>query len=416
MRRTKHVGVWYTGLAIALAVLGCSSDHRAPPTHDDDDNGTAPPSTASRAPVVSNGPIAAPPEVISQVAASGGITNYDIGSAIPTCTWKKRLTGADLDTHARWAVGGTDLGIPYRLENGSIGYLFGDTFSAPFPETPNDWRSPVLLRSNTDPWAPEGIVFDSAAKVSGDGLTPDIFPHDANRSGAWREEWGVIPNDGVSFPETGRQVVSFMSINNWNSAGALGPQWRTGYASLAYSDNGNDFIRVPYLAWENNEANNDPFQMWSMQRDGDFVYVYSVRAGRQLGPMMLRRVPWDKMFDKGAYECWNGGGWGGACNGIMTGIFGEPSVRRLDNGTWAMAYLNGIIGTIVTRSAPKAEGPWTDERLQVTPIQEPGEYGGFIHPRSNTGANNLHLMVSKWLHGTDGRSTAYHVSQYVCTL
>jgi hypothetical protein len=36
-----------------------------------------------------------------------------------TAIWKKRLTGADLDTNDRWHVAGTDLGIPYILENGS---------------------------------------------------------------------------------------------------------------------------------------------------------------------------------------------------------------------------------------------------------------------------------------------------------
>src|SRR2546426_8654079 len=59
--------------------------------------------------------------------------------------WKKRLTGADLDTNRRWHVAGTDLGIPYVLENLSIGYLFGDTFNTPganTPPLPNDWRAP----------------------------------------------------------------------------------------------------------------------------------------------------------------------------------------------------------------------------------------------------------------------------------
>lgn len=60
--------------------------------------------------------------------------------------FKKRLTGEDLDTGHRWGVAGTDLGIPYLLENNeSIGYIFGDTFSTQFPEDDNDWRSPVIL-------------------------------------------------------------------------------------------------------------------------------------------------------------------------------------------------------------------------------------------------------------------------------
>ena len=35
------------------------------------------------------------------------------------------------------------------------------------PPLPNDWRAPVMLRSNVDPAAE--IVFDSAAKVAGNG-------------------------------------------------------------------------------------------------------------------------------------------------------------------------------------------------------------------------------------------------------
>src|SRR5262245_20604674 len=40
-------------------------------------------------------------------------------------------------------------------------------------------------------------------------------------------------------------------------------------------------------------------------------------------------------------------GWGRPCTGILHGRFGEPSVRRLVDGTWAMAYLNCATGCIV---------------------------------------------------------------------
>ncbi|HVH41794.1 MAG TPA: DUF4185 domain-containing protein [Labilithrix sp.] len=342
----------------------------------------------------------------------------ELFGVIPAATLKKRLTGADLDTNHRWAVAGTDLGIPYVLENGSIGYLFGDTFNTPDPfgpPLPNDWRSPVMLRSNVHPGDPGGIVFDSAAKVRGNGRTPDLFFNAKDQSKKPRAEFSVIPNDGISFPETGRQVVSFMSIHDWDQNGEA--NWRTNYASLAYSDNGNDFTRVPYLGWENSPDNKDPFQMWTMQRDGDFVYVFSVRAGRQSGPMMLRRVHWRNMFDKGAYECWGRQGanwaWGHhACTPILEGRFGEPSVRRLKNGTWAMAYLNVNAGAIVTRTAPRPDAPWTPENPQVTQLQEQNLYGGFIHPWSEEGPNKLHLIVSKWI----VHQPVYHVSQWVGTL
>jgi hypothetical protein len=341
--------------------------------------------------------------------------------------WKKRLTGADLDTNHRWQVAGTDLGIPYILENGSIGYLFGDTFNTPFPEGPppppqNDWRAPVMLRSNVHPSAPGGIVFDSAAKVAGDGRAPEILDHNAHDpppGGSWpNQEVSCIPNDGISFPETGRQVISFQSINRWGP----GPSWRSRHATLAYSDNGNDFIRVPNLAWWNTESNDDPLQMWTMQRDGDWVYVFSVKAGRQPGPMMLQRVRWQDMFSRDLYQGWgwNGSdwGWGRPCSPILEGVFGEPSVRKLADGTWVMCYLNAQIGNIVSRTATGPDRDWSDEKLQVSWLQEPNLYGGFIHPWSQRGNDNLHILVSKWTRDPSNPnvSTAYHVSQYVGTL
>ncbi|GIU84043.1 MAG: hypothetical protein KatS3mg008_0818 [Acidimicrobiales bacterium] len=338
-------------------------------------------------------------------------------------TWKKRLTGADMDTFRRWQVAGTDLGIPYVLENGSIGYLFGDTFNTPFPEgppLPNDWRSPVMLRSNVHPGSPSGIVFDSAARVWGDGRAPEIMRNGHNGigiDGIW--EVTVIPNDGISFPETGRQIISYMSIKHWNSSGPAGPHWATNYAGLAYSDNGNDFVRTS-LKWWNSPDNKDPFQMWTMQRDGEWVYVFSVRAGRQDGPMMLRRVHWTRMFYPSEYQGWgwNGTnwGWGRPPTPILEGRFGEPSVRKLADGVWAMAYLNAATGNIVTRWAEGPDRPWSPEKVQVTSLQEPGLYGGFIHPWSTSRPGDLHLLVSKWTRDASGRSTAYHVSQYVGSL
>jgi hypothetical protein len=66
---------------------------------------------------------------------------------------RKRVTGADLE-HLR--AGGSAAGRTWnsvQLENGSIGYLFGDTYGTPFWNSPGDtaWRSPVMLRSNDDP-------------------------------------------------------------------------------------------------------------------------------------------------------------------------------------------------------------------------------------------------------------------------
>jgi hypothetical protein len=324
----------------------------------------------------------------------------------------KRLTGADLDTARRWWVAGTDLGIPYLLENGSVGFLFGDTFASAWPEQGDNWRSPVMLRSNVHPLAAGGIVFDSAARVHGDGRAPqlmDYFPFIGT-------EITRIPNDAVSFPETGRQVLSYMAVDEWPE----NKPWVTGRAALAYSDNGNDFSDAPEAVWANDAANLDPFQMWTMQRDRRFVFVFSVRAGRQPGPMMLQRVPWQRILEPAAYEPFGwrketGWRWGQPCTSVLHDEpFGEPSVRLLRDEVWAMTY--SLPGRIVSRRAERPEGPWTEAKVQVTGEQEPSLYGGFIHPYSSSAIGDLHLMVSTWQQDPPGTSHAYHVSHYAGSL
>lgn len=324
--------------------------------------------------------------------------------------FRGRLTGADMYPSSKWGVGGTDLGIPYVLENGSIGYLFGDTFAGPWPESGGSHRSPVMLRSAIDPASPQGIVFDSAAKVAGDGHAPELM---YNAHGGWvggSRELTVIPNDGISFPETGRQVVSFMSMADWGGA-----HFRSGFAGLAFSDNGNDFQRTE-LRWDNNADNTDPFQMWTMQRDGEYVYIFSVRCGRQLGPMMLRRVHWERMFWPGEYEGWgwNGAdwGWGRPCTGILHETFGEPSVRKLGDGTWAMSYMDYARNQLVTRTASAPDGIWSEPKVQIEGVTFSNYYGGFIHPWSTRAPGGLHLLVSRWSKYENDVSYAYHVEQW----
>ncbi len=319
---------------------------------------------------------------------------------------REALTGPGTSS-LQWHVNGTDLGIPFALGKGTTGFLFGDTFDAPGVGGPG-WRSPVLLLSMDRP--ADGISF------SGSGFAPQIV--DSAHSGCGGE-FTVIPNDGVRLPD-GRTVVSFMSVRDWAGLcpDAFPGQWRTNYAGLAVSTTtstatGDHFQRAP-IQFGNDLGNLDPFQMQTMQYDdvSGYVYFYSVRAGRQVGPMMLQRVTAKDILDRGAYECWsssgngnngnNGGTWGKSCSSVVPETdFGEPSVRKLDNCVWAMAYLAG--GRIVTRTASKPEGPWTDEHVQVTAAEQPCLYGGFIHPSST--ANDLHLMVSAW---GDSNATCGH--------
>jgi len=361
--------------------------------------------------------------------------------------WVERISGGDRSTWVKGRVAGTDLGIPFKLENGvSYGYLFGDSFvnQFPGPGVPGDWRSPVAFRSAQDPKT-QTITFDSAygtpANANGNINAPDIVYNDKknNDFNAWGQEFTVIPNDATAFA-TGEQIMSIMSVNRWrnaNGSNAVGwtGGWRTNFNSLCISTNGNNFSRPPVdqnfdAIWWNNEQNTDPFQMMSLMDDhgSGWVYAISVRAGRQNTPMMLQRAPWNDMFHKASWQGWNnnGGTWHWGASGECTSLFpekmmGEPSLRKLPNGTWVMAYLtnvsalNGNIAIVTRKSTNGPTGPWSAEKIQVThdpnvfnttgSIQLPNPYGGFIHPLSGTGTNELVMFVSQW------NSNNYHVSQ-----
>lgn len=315
--------------------------------------------------------------------------SYPVASAPLPLT---RVTGTIETT--RFGVHATDLGRPYILENGSIGYLFGDTCTSALPDGPEGcvgWRSPVLLRSNQMPTYGRPLVFDSAAGLNGDGIAPEIMAN-GHRTGG---EYTAIPTDAVSFPETGYHVMSYMSVREWSDSDD--PAWTTNYAGLAWSPDGNRFYRIG-PEWPETPSHDSPFQIMSMQRDGDYVYVISVGAGRRPdtnGPMMLMRVNWEHVLDQPSYECWNGNGWGGSCSPILRGAFGEPTLRLLSDGTWAMSYLDMTQPDrteIVTRTASSPEGPWSNPKVQVTWDQLPRLYGGFIHPWST--AKRLIMTVS----------------------
>ncbi len=314
----------------------------------------------------------------------------------PTLT---RITGADLEPCQRWYVCGTDLGIAYELPNGSVGYVFGDTFDVAWPEhgRKDGWRSPVILRSASNP-ATEVIAFDNAAGSASNAMAPGVTRNGHFSSG----EVTVIPNDIVSLPD-GRHVMSLQSVSAW-----LPGTWRTNYSELAVShNNGNSFKRTG-VRWSN-PTDTDTMQMVSMQLDGDYVYMIGVQAGRVEGSMQLMRVPWQEIFNKTAYRCWNGSLWAIHCEGILSGRFGEPSLRKLRDGTWAMAYLDIHQHAIVTRWASHPTGQWSKPKIQLTAGELSSLYGGFIHPYSTT--DQLTLLVSSWQRPGNGSTIRYDVSQ-----
>lgn len=340
----------------------------------------------------------APEPVIEQPAPS---PLYDARTGLT------RDTGMDAQSCYDFKVCGTDVGQPFLLPNGSVGYLFGDTFAiaGPFvkdsPPGADQYRAQAMLRSNVTPEKGEPIIFDSAAGLDGKGVAPETLG-----------QWHILLNDGVSLPN-GDIVVSYqhtIAVDNPDAS------WYTDYSGLAVSHDGNTFELAGPI-WKNDTENNlDPYQMWSMQRDGDYVYIVSVRTGRRPGPMMLFRARWDQMLQKNGYEYWNGTSWGEKANAkpLQTGHFGEPSLRKLSDGTWVISYADYYGGPkIVTRTlldpSTGPAGQWSAPKVQLTGSDLPNLYGGGIHPYST--ADNPILMVSTWQ--TKGESKDIHDRELV---
>jgi hypothetical protein len=323
--------------------------------------------------------------------------------------------------------------VPFTLPNGSIGYMTGDTFAVagpyqdPLPPGGDKWRSPVMLRSSEMPKLHDPITFDNAVGLAGEGVAPE-FIYDSHRTNG--REITVFPNDAVSLPD-GSIIVSYQSVG-----GEITPDnanWTTNYSGLAFSADGEHFERLLSgpdgsagpgdPVWMNNEFNSDENQMWSMQLDGDYVYIISTRAGRTTGPMIMLRVPWREMRDKSAYTCWNGNGWGGDCKPLLPeSKYGEPSFRKLDDGTpeglWVMSYVDYTYTQLMTRTAKNPSGPWSEPSIQMSWLDMNALYGGFIHPMSTP--DNLILIVSTWQreidkdkYGKFGKLLRYDVSHLI---
>ena len=78
-----------------------------------------------------------------------------------------------------------------------------------------------MLRSSITPVEGQPILFDSAAGLYGNGVAPEFMLNKHRSDG----EISILPNDAVSFPETGEIIVSYMSISEGMSQD--NPHWKT---------------------------------------------------------------------------------------------------------------------------------------------------------------------------------------------
>ena len=327
-------------------------------------------------------------------ADAGAPGTPDDGGAVltkPAATKKIRdLTGPGTSAE-QFGVGGTDLGIPVRQPNGKIAYIFGDTFEQNTVGGPG-WRSPVLLRSEPGNLA-KGISFTSAA---GGTYAKQILSY--SHSSAEYSTW--LPSDAIT-------IGSRMYLHYMVNQGLGNVRW----SQIAYSDDNGENWTLSGARWEGNE-NWNLRQLWTWER-GDDGYVYTLSTSfTRNDPIILHRVPENKLLDKTAYEPWGykdgQWAWGNPATPVLGGKFGEMCLRRVEN-KWVLSWFNAGDYDITikvfdsptsnlhtaTTYKPIKGGAWGFESdTKVAQL-----YGGYIHPDSTL--HELHLIVSQWNTGTN---------------
>lgn len=314
-----------------------------------------------------------------------------------------RVTGESLpgetlpnpnQTHIKYNVNATDLGIMWDKGDGEIFIALGDTYgkcwggSGAGPETA-EWRSNVLAVSNNrNP--EEGLIF---SKMITDGLGSAKELICAER--VYGREWTIIPTAGVTVGN--KHYLHFMSIHRWGTDG--NGRWKTNYSGVAISeDNGHTWVKSEQLKWENNKEYDNRFQQAAFVKEDGYVYMFTTENGRH-GDIYLGRVIEEKIEFKDEYRYWDGSNWvedERAAMPITNGPAGELSVAYNSYyKKWIMIYLSPKHDGLVLLSSQSLTGPWSEEELLVSRNDYPRVYGGFIHPSFNDG-KQLYFNMTQW--------------------
>lgn len=297
------------------------------------------------------------------------------------------------NTHSKYNVGGTDLGIVWEISPGYYGLFFGDTFGSDFNPNfsapgPNggSWRSNVLLYSE-DTDLEDGLKISGAALDSwGNARQICYSAHITNGRG----DYTSIPTAAVH--ANGKEYVHYFNIRTWDG-------WVTNYSGMyRSSDMGGNWEKVTGINW----GGESYFGQVGFCNIGDgWVYMIGTQSGRDSKPK-LARVAEANIENQTKYEFWNGVSWVEGREYEAVILFddkaGELSFEYLPEfEKWVILYFNGPRYEITMRYADKVTGPWSDPITVASGRDYPQLYGSFIHPLSKQEGGKLYFIMSMWL-------------------
>ncbi len=312
----------------------------------------------------------------------------------------KNLTGPGYTD--RFEMGGTDLGATVTAPDGRLVSVFGDTF-AKAGVGGRGWRSPVVLFGDPGSVTTGLRWTGSAGRGERARQVVRYIHHGARRWGwRWRRVSTVLPTDVLTVGDT-----IYLHVMVCRELGNL--RWTELHRSV---DNGVTW-RPTGVRWPA-DHHGGLFQMLTWERGDDgWVYAFSTGFQRAHG-LILHRVREDRIAEPDAWQPWGFDGatwgWGRPPTVVLTGAFGELSLRRVQ-GHWLLAVFDAGAYRIdvLALDAPTADlyrAPrrsvlhgcdWEDEDHASDLIAQ--LYGGYILPGSTM--DDLHLVVSQWNTSTD---------------
>lgn len=205
----------------------------------------------------------------------------------------KPIAGEDIpspnNTARDYDIGGTDLGIFWKMEEGKVGILFGDTYGRNWKPgyTPN-WRSNAMGWS-TDADLSDGITIDGMI-VEPAGVAKQII-YSAHITTGF-DDWSSIPTAAIRIGD--KDYVHYMNVRAWN------PRWETNWSGFAVSeDNGQN-----WTLHKNLFSSDSKFAQMALWKKDGYVYSMGSIIGRRGLPYIARFKEQD-ILTPDKWEYWN---------------------------------------------------------------------------------------------------------------
>ncbi len=271
------------------------------------------------------------------------------------------------------------------LVGGRMLWVFQDTLMSVEGADGNRYRTSTAALGRGASLALEEPLDRAGAPFELLPYTPDEWTY--NRAHGPSERYALWPGSVVPWPDgTALVVYSELKVHpralDYEGIGVGLAHVRPGETTAS---------RDPELLFH------APDRAWALGGlvDGGLLYLYAVDPvpGQLDTETRVVRAPLEHVAERSAWRAWDGAGWSpdlSRAAPVFHGAGGDASVSRNAHvGGWLAVYGGIFSNDVHYRTAPRPEGPWSDERLLFTAMgpPPPGKascYAAKEHPELST--------------------------------